>query len=181
MTAASLAPSATRQRAKVAAAFLLSLAALLGTSGCGTTPDPSAPYSPPTELDRNTTRAEELSRQGADALDAGDLERAEALFRESLTADLFYGPAHNNLGVVFLKQGKLYEAAQEFEWAKKLLPSAPDPRVNLAIVLERAGSEEDALASWQEAVEIAPRCEQALAGLARLSAIRGVPVEPSGL
>ena len=83
--------------------------------------------------------------------------------------------------MVFLKQGKLYEAAQEFEWAKKLLPSAPDPRVNLALVLERAGSEEDALASWQEAVEIAPRCEQALAGLARLSAIRGVPVESSDL
>ena len=161
-----------------ATALFLLLPLLVGITSCRSTPDADAPYSPPTELDRNTTRAEQLSRQGADALDAGDLEHAEALFRESLTADLFYGPAHNNLGVVFLKQGKLYEAAQEFEWAKKLLPSAPDPRVNLALVLERAGSEEDALASWQEALEIAPQCEQALAGLTRLSAIRGEPAEP---
>ena len=171
MNAKTMSPSA------VLGCALLVMGLSSALTGCGTTPDPSAPYSPPTELDRNTTRAEQLSREGADALDTGDLEQAEALFRESLTADLFYGPAHNNLGVVFLKQGKLYEAAQEFEWAKKLLPSAPDPRVNLALVLERAGSEEDALASWQEAVEIAPQCEQALAGLARLSAIRGEPAE----
>lgn len=139
------------------------------------TPPPTASFSLLTKLDRNTTRAERLSRQAADAIDEGDLEEAEALLRESLAADLCYGPGHNNLGVVFLKQGKLYEAAQEFEWAKKLLPSAPDPRVNLALVLERAGQEEDALASWKEALEIAPHCERALAGLARLSTIRGTP------
>lgn len=97
---------------------------------------------------------------------------------ESVPEDLIYSPAHNNLGVVFLKQGKLYEAAQEFEWAKKLLPSAPDPRVNLALVLERAGEELGALALWREAVELAPQCEQAIAGLSRLSAIHGHPTAP---
>ncbi len=41
---------------------------------------------------------------------------------------------------MFLGQRKLYEAANEFEWAKKLLPGHPDPRVNLARTLEEAGA-----------------------------------------
>jgi Flp pilus assembly protein TadD len=115
----------------------------------------------------------ELTREAADDIDAGDLESAEARLRDALTADLYHGPAHNNLGVVFLEQGKLYEAAQEFEWAKKLLPSAPDPRVNLALVLESAGQEENALMAWESALDVAPGCLQAEAGLERLMAIRG--------
>jgi hypothetical protein len=50
---------------------------------------------------------------------------------EALSADLFFGLAHNNLGVLYLKEDKLYEAANEFEWARKLMPGHPDPRMNL--------------------------------------------------
>lgn len=53
---------------------------------------------------------------------------------------MFNGPAHNNLGVLFLERGQLCKAANEFEWTRKLLPGHPDPRVNLALTLERAGS-----------------------------------------
>jgi tetratricopeptide (TPR) repeat protein len=157
---------------KVLLPFLLALGA------CASTPDATGPYAPPTELDRNTHQAELLSRQAADQIDAGDLEAAEALLREALTSDLFYGPAHNNLGVVFLGQGLLYEAAQEFEWAKKLLPSAPDPRVNLALVLERAGSEEEAMLAWEAALEVAPECRAALEGRDRLAWLRGDGEQP---
>ena len=141
-------------------------------AACTSTPDAVGPYSPPTELQRNTHQAELLSREAAGSIDEGDLEGAEALLRQSLTADLFFGPAHNNLGVVFLKQGKLYEAAQEFEWAKKLLPSAPDPRVNLALVLESAGQEDEALLAWEGALEVAPGCAQAMQGRDRLAWLR---------
>ena len=64
--------------------------------------------------------------------------------------------------MLFLKQDKLYEAANEFEWAKKLLPGHPDPRVNLALVMERAGRNDEAFANYQAALEVwpnyLPRC-----------------------
>jgi tetratricopeptide (TPR) repeat protein len=102
-----------------------------------------------------------------------DLSGAERLLREALAADLFFGPAHNNLGVVFLKQGKRYEAANEFEWAKKLMPAHPDPRVNLAMTLEEAGRVEDAIASYTAALEVYPGYLPAVQGIARLTVRSG--------
>ncbi len=134
-------------------------------AGCATTP--VGPYSPPTEEERDTTRAERLSREAADLI-PDDLEHAEQLLREALTADLFHGPAHNNLGVVFLKQEKLYEAAQEFEWAKKLMPGSPDPRVNLALVMEAAGKTDEALNGYASALEVRSEYLPAMQGMARL-------------
>ena len=95
---------------------------------------------------------------------------AEKLLRESLTKDIFYGPAHNNLGVLFLKQEKLYEAAGEFEWARKLMPGHPDPRVNLAITLERAGRTDEALSTYAAALEVYTDYLPAIEGLASLTA-----------
>lgn len=60
-----------------------------------------------------------------------DIAKAERLFRSALAADPYCGPAHNDLGVVYLKGGQLYEAAAEFDWARKLMPGHPDPRLNL--------------------------------------------------
>jgi len=102
-----------------------------------------------------------------------DLSAAEDLLRQALTADLFFGPAHNNLGVVFLKQGKQYEAANEFEWARKLMPGHPDPRLNLAMTLEKAGKVEDALAGYSSALEVYPGYLPAVQGIARLTVKTG--------
>ena len=140
----------------------------LGLVACRSTA--LGPYTPPGEAHRETVAAELLSRQGAAAM-ATDLDTAEGLLREALTKDLFYGPAHNNLGVVFLKQDKLYEAANEFEWARKLLPDSPDPRVNLALVMERAGRSDEAFRAYEAALEVAPDCLPATEGAA-LCAVR---------
>jgi tetratricopeptide (TPR) repeat protein len=136
---------------------------LLGLVACRSTA--VGPYTPPSESQRETTAAEKLSREGADQI-ATDLSKAEALLREALTKDLFYGPAHNNLGVVFLKQHRLYEAANEFEWARKLLPDSPDPRVNLALVMEEAGRSDEAFRAYEAALEVAPDCLAAVQGAA---------------
>jgi Tfp pilus assembly protein PilF len=139
------------------------IAVALCIAACRATP--TGPYSPPSEGQRNTTRAEQRNREAADLL-ASDPARAEALLREALTADLFFGPAHNNLGVVYLGQGKLYEAANEFEWARKLLPGHPDPRVNLGLCLEQAGKVDDALKAYEAALEVWPDYLPAVQGLA---------------
>jgi tetratricopeptide (TPR) repeat protein len=113
-------------------------------------------------------QAERLSHEGAELAEK-DPAKAEALFQDSLAKDLFYGPAHNNLGVLYLRQKRLYEAANEFEWAKKLMPGHPDPRVNLGLTLEMAGKIEDALANYGAALEVYPDYLPAIEGLASLT------------
>ncbi len=113
------------------------------------------PYAPRSEAFRDTNKAQRLNHEAA-AILTSDPDRAERLLRDALTADLYFGPAHNNLGVVYLNKGMLYEAAGEFEWARKLMPGHPDPRLNLALVLERAGRTDEALATYATALEVYP-------------------------
>ncbi len=97
-----------------------------------------------------------------------DPAKAETLLREALAADLYHGPAHNNLGVVLLKRGDLYAAAAEFEWARKLMPGYPDPRLNLALGLDRAGQVDGAIDAARAALEAAPEHVPSLVALASL-------------
>jgi tetratricopeptide (TPR) repeat protein len=127
----------------------------------------SGPYTPQAESARDSPKAQRLTQDAAAILDK-EPAKAERLLREALTADLYHGPAHNDLGVLYLKQGKLYEAAGEFEWARKLLPGHPDPRVNLALVLERAGRVDEAITGYRSALEVYPEYLPAVQGLARL-------------
>jgi len=127
---------------------------------------PRSPYAPQPESARNPLEAQRLTQEAVRVLDR-DPEKAERLLREALTADLFHGPAHNNLGVIFLKRGELFEAAQEFEWARKLLPGLADPRLNLALTLERAGRIDEALGEYQAALEVYPGHIQTIQAMTR--------------
>ncbi len=147
-----------------AVALTLASSALTALTGCVASPDSSSPYSPQTEAARDPLKAQALTLEAADLLSKGEpgtdreaqLSRAERLLREALAADLYHGPAHNNLGAVYLKQQKLYEAAGEFEWARKLMPGHPDPRMNLALTLERAGRTDEAISTYCTALEVYP-------------------------
>src|SRR5262245_22703626 len=77
----------------------------------------ASPYTAGNEVDRNPAKADQLNIRACDLL-AKDPLAAEKLFREALAADLYHGPAHNNLGTLLLREGRLYDAAAEFEWAK---------------------------------------------------------------
>ena len=114
---------------------------------------------------RDTAQAAKLNRRAADIIVSNPKE-AERLLRDALSHDLHFGPAHNNLGILFLGKGNLYEASSEFEWARKLMPGHPDPRVNLAIALERGGQIDDAIAAYESALETRPELEDAMVGLA---------------
>jgi Flp pilus assembly protein TadD len=67
-----------------------------------------------------------------------------------------------------LQQGKYYEAANEFEWARKLMPGHPDPRMNLALTLEKAGRVDEALATYGTALEVYPNHIPTIQALTRL-------------
>jgi hypothetical protein len=87
---------------------------------------------------------------------------------EALPADLYFGPAHNDLGVRFLMQNQLYEAAGEFAWARKLLPGHPDPRLNISLTLKSAGRYDQAADHVRTALQIHPGHIASLQQLARL-------------
>ncbi len=127
----------------------------------------SGPYATPRESDRNPLKAQELTHHAAELVDS-DPQKAQRLLQEALTADLYHGPAHNNLGVLYLKQGELYEAASEFEWARKLMPGHPDPRMNLALTLERAGRINEAIDTYGTALEVYPNHLPTMQALARI-------------
>src|SRR5437899_6055539 len=143
----------------------------LAFSGCASH-KPASPYTAGAEEDRNPTRADQLNRKACDLVDR-DPKAAEVLLRQALAADLYHGPAHSNLGTLLLKQGKLYEAAGEYEWAKRLLPGHPDPRMNLALTLEKAGRTDEAIAAYRTALEVYPEHIPSMEALARLQVKSG--------
>ncbi len=147
----------------IAAAVLVGAA----MTGCTNRPASNSPYSTPAEVQRQPTLADQLNQEAADLM-WKDPAKAEEILRNALTADLYHGPAHNNLGVLYLRQGKLYEAAAEFEWARRLLPGHPDPRLNLGIALETAGKTGDAMKSYRTALEVYPNHIPTLQAITRL-------------
>lgn len=152
---------------------ILAAAIFLGFLGCHSTPEPiTGPYAPLSSEQRSTVLAEDLNQEAADLIQDHPAE-AERLLREALTADLYFGPAHNNLGVIYLEQGKLYEAAGEFEWARKLMPGKPDPRMNLALTMEVAGRVDDALREYETALQVDPDHLPTVQALARLILSQG--------
>lgn len=70
--------------------------------------------------------------------------------------------------MLYLNQGRLYEAAGEFEWARKLLPGHPDPRMNLAYTLELAGKNDEALDTYRAALDLQPGHVATLQAMTRL-------------
>ncbi len=158
-------PTRFRQHANAIAVAMLLLTVCVVLTACAS--HRPGPYQSQAEASRDPVRAERLSREAADLM-ATNPTKAEDLLRESLTADLYCGPAHNNLGVIHLSRGELYEAASEFEWARKLMPGHPDPRLNLALALHRAGKSVDAIAAARAALEVRPEYVPAKQALALL-------------
>ena len=138
--------------------------------GCGS--GSPSPYVDQPPIRRDTQRAQKLAGSAVELMES-DPRRAEQLLRDALAADLYHGPSHNNLGVLLLQRGELYEAANEFEWARRLMPGHPDPRMNLALTLEKAGRVDEALAQYRRALEVHPGHRPTVQALTRLEVRAG--------
>ena len=151
---------------------LLALALSAAATVPGACTSSRSPYLDSGEVSRDPQRARELHAKASRVLH-DDPAEAEKLLREALAADLYHGPSHNNLGILLLDQGQLYEAASEFEWARKLMPGHPDPRVNLALTLESAGQFDRALDTFTAALEVYENYLPAVQGRTRLQIATG--------
>ena len=162
-------------RSTLVLAVLLALAALVGC--VGRTPAAAEPTGDYATVSADPRRDTEAARQhdarGLQLLCSGELDRAELAFKAALDADVMFGPAHNNLGAVYLRQSRLYLAAWEFQYAVKLMPSHPEPRNNLGLVFEAAGRLDDAIDWFDQAVDLGPDDPELIGNLARARIRRG--------
>ena len=97
----------------------------------------------------------------------GRLADAEVHFQKALVADITYGPVHNSLGIVYMRQRKYYTAAWEFEYAAKLMPEHFEPLYNLGLLYETADKLENAISYYEQAIALAPRNPVVIGNLAK--------------
>ncbi|MBI4717929.1 MAG: tetratricopeptide repeat protein [Planctomycetes bacterium] len=132
-------------------------ALLLAAAGAGCAGRSPRPYQTPESVkQRHALDARQLNEAGLRFVEKGDWENAERRFREALEQDLYCVAAHNNLGLVLLRTRRHYEAAWEFEYATKLVPSAGEPRANLGLLYENIGRLDRAAEAYEEALELDP-------------------------
>lgn len=147
------APQATPSLSRSRGLSLAMAACVAILAACQTGPDGVSPGEAETE--RDATRSVALTREAL-SVAASDPAEAEMLLQSAIRADPFNGAALNNLGVILLDRGALYEAAQSFEAAGRALPGQPDPRLNLGLVFEQAGKVDEALDAYRTALEVSP-------------------------
>lgn len=134
----------------------------------------SSPYrTVSSDPQRNTDKARELNEEALTLMEKGDLDRAADLLGRALTADVEFGPAHNNLGKVYYRKKDWYKAAWEFEYAVKLMPRRAEPHNNLGLVLEQAGELDRAVEAMRQAVSLDKTNVEYAGNLARSLLKRG--------
>ncbi len=124
------------------------------------------------ERKQNTELAIKQNDEAFKLIEKGKYDDAQKMLRVAIDADVMFGPAHNNLGLVYYHQNKLYEAAWEFQHAGKLMPHQPEPKNNLGLVFEKAGKMADASDAYSKARQLEPDNPEYLANLARAK-VRG--------
>jgi tetratricopeptide (TPR) repeat protein len=125
---------------------------------------------PPSLADRFST--------GVDALKAGNLDAAEAAFRDVLKGGGERAFVHHNLGIVLQQRGRTAEALAEFREASRLDPSFGPARLLAGTALLALGRPKEAVTELRQAArlmpnETAPRLQLANA-YERSGDIRGV-------
>lgn len=107
-------------------------------------------------LNASLQASRERVRLGIRALEAGQLEAAEAAFASAVAADPEDALAHYNLGRARIERGDRAAAIAAFERALVLDPAYRDAHVNLAFALVESGRLADAEAHFARAVELDP-------------------------
>ena len=143
--------------------------------GCQTPPPPAPGGYQTVAQDpaRDTDQARQENAAGIECLKEGQWDKAQEHLKAALAADLFFGPAHNNLGMAYFQQKKFYLAAWEYQYAAQLMADDPRPRNNLGLVFESIGQNDKAAASYDEAMNLAPDNPEFIGNLARVYARTG--------
>ena len=150
--------------------LIAALALLSVCVGCRSQqPSPYSDYrTAPADLKRDTEAARKRNAAAVGFLRDGKLDKAEKELKAALGADLFFGPAHNNLGIVYQRRGEYYLAAWEFQYAARLMARKAEPRNNLGLVYETVGRLDESAKWYDEAMGIDSENTEVAGNLARV-------------
>jgi len=89
--------------------------------------------------------------------------------------------AHNQLGGVWLRQGKLEEATAQFVATTRIAPTYVEGRNNLGVALEHSGRLSESIEQFQDALQLRPGYRPAVANLAGAHLLMGDTALQQGL
>lgn len=136
---------------RIATAFVLSLFAVACKG--------AAPLPP---------KAIELNRAGVEALEAGDLETADARFSLALEYNPHFVEPLVNQGLVEMQRGNFRHARQLLARAKRLNPDIAQPHHGLGVLAEREHRPDIASKHYREGLAVDPGFAPSRQNLARL-------------
>jgi len=91
---------------------------------------------------------------------AGELDRARRMFEDALRIDPGLARAHNSLGVIAAREGRLDGAIEHWKRAAVLDPKDYQTLFNLGSTLRRLGRDDEARPYLQAYVREAPAAEE---------------------
>jgi tetratricopeptide (TPR) repeat protein len=103
----------------------------------------------------------ELFNQGESALRDGNLEVAEAKFKQVLSADSTAAGAYANLGVIAMRRQKWPQALAMLNTAERLAPQVAGIRLNIGLVYYRQNNFQSAIPPFASVVRDQPGSVQA--------------------
>ncbi|MDP8998773.1 MAG: tetratricopeptide repeat protein [Myxococcota bacterium] len=108
-----------------------------------------------------------LNRDGAAAMAAGDLEKAEARVALALEYNPRFTEAWVNLGIIEMDRGNFQRALRDFVKARDLNPDLPAPHHALGLLADREGHITEAEKYYRAALKVDPGFAPARINLAR--------------
>ncbi|MBK8252432.1 MAG: response regulator [Polyangiaceae bacterium] len=103
-----------------------------------------------------SAEAERHLAAGIAAYKAGDFEKAATHLREGTKIDPLAYRLHFHLGLLYGKQGQIFEAISELETALDINNKHFPALKNLAVLYQKAGFRNKAIETWERALHVAP-------------------------
>ena len=120
------------------------------------------------------TKLDELYKQGMEAFDAKDFEKAGRIFQELLAVNPRFADIQNKLGIIYNQTNRLELAAQAFEKALDLNAGYTEASLNLAITYSELGMYEKARQVFERAARFAePKADKTYRDLRNRSLYQG--------
>jgi DNA-binding response OmpR family regulator len=111
---------------------------------------------PLADVERISSEAERRLALGIEAYQRGDAEAAVEHLREGTRIDPLAYRLHFHLGLLYGKQGQIYEAISELQTALDINRNHFPALKNLAVLYQKAGFRNKAIETWERALRVAP-------------------------
>ena len=111
---------------------------------------------PPEPAEKISAEAERHLALGIAAYKAGDFDKAAFHLREGTKIDPLAYRLHFHLGLLYGKQGQIFEAIGELETALDINNKHFPALKNLAVLYQKAGFRNKAIETWERALHVAP-------------------------